>query len=177
MLRLTMARAILDDELIDRVRESVSSASTLDEAVERIATGLPSELEVSRVGFRMHDVDNDFVVVIGVWSKKPTQLKVGVSYPIASSLGESFTSIVRTRVCSMRVVGKDPIAPPVVQEILAAEGNASGVLIPVPRGIEIPAVLAIFSGRIDAFSPRDGLFFDRLGLELAAPLLSRSPLP
>jgi hypothetical protein len=172
-----MAHAILDDELLDRVRGSVSSASTLDEAIERIATGLPTELDVSRVGFRIHDVEHDFVVVVGVWSRQPTLLKVGVSYPIASSLGESFTSIARTRVCSIRIVGKDLIAPPVVQDMLAAEGNASAVLIPVPRGIDVPGVLGIFSAKVDAFSQRHAPFFDRLGLELAAPLLARAPLP
>ena len=172
-----MAPAALDDALIERLRDAVSSAPTIDAAMERIGSGMPEDVEVSRVGFRMHDVENDFVVVVGVWSKQPTQLQAGVSYPIASSLGESFTSIVRTRVCSMRVVGKDPIAPPVVQDMLIAEGSASGVLIPVPRGIDVPGVLAIFSAKVDTFTPRHAAFYDRLGLELSAPLLALAPLP
>ncbi len=172
MLRAETMRAVFDDGLIDRVREAVSSVSTLEEAVERIAIELPEELDVSRVGLRIHDREHDFIVVAGVWSKLPTQLKAGVSYPAASSLGESFTSVVRARVCSMRIVGRDPIAPPVVQDMLAAEGNGAGVLIPVPQGSEIPAVLAIFSANVDAFSPRDAAFFDRLGAELASPLLA-----
>jgi hypothetical protein len=172
-----MGRATLDEGLLERICTSVAAALAVDQAVERIATGLPPELDVSRVGFRMRDVEHDFVIVVGVWSRKPTQLKAGVSYPIASSLGESFTSVARSRVCSIRVVGKDPIAPPVIQEMLAVEGNASAVLIPVPRGIDVPAVLAIFSGKADGFAPRDIPFFDRLGMELAPSLLAHAPLP
>jgi hypothetical protein len=64
-----MVHPVLDNVVIDRVREAVDTASTVDE--------------------------------------QPTQIKAGIAYPIA---------------------------PPVLQDMLASEGNASGVLIPVPRG-------------------------------------------
>lgn len=162
----------LDEALIDRVREAAESASSADEAVEQIAGQVPEALAISRVGLRVHDLEHGFVVVAGVWSKHPTQLKAGIAYPIVSSLGESFTSVANARTCSIREVGKDPIAPPVLQEMLAAEGNASGVLIPIPQGADVPGVLAIFSAKTDAFAPPDAPFFDRLGSELSGPLLS-----
>jgi hypothetical protein len=171
-----MVSVALDEDVIDRVREAVSAASSVDEVVERIAGHLPEELAVSRVGFRVYDPEHDFVVVAGVWSKQPTQLKAGIAYPIVSSLGESFSSVVKARTCSMRVVGMDPIAPPVLQDILAAEGNASGVLIPVPQGPDVAGVLAIFSARSDAFQVGAASFFDRLGAELSGPLLSHVAL-
>jgi len=172
MLLPAMVRSTLDDDVIDRVRKATSSAASVDEVVGQIAAHLPEEMAISRVGFRVYDPEHDFVVVAGVWSRCPTQLKAGISYPIASSLGESFSSIAKARTCSMRVVGKDPIAPPVLQDMLVAEGNASGVLIPVPQGTEVPGVLAIFSAKTDAFTSADAPFFDRLGAELSGPLLS-----
>ena len=83
-----MESVALDDEMIHRVREAASTASSVDEVLERIAGHLPDELAVSRVGLRVYDPEHDFVVVAGVWSKQPTQLKAGIAYPIVSSLGD-----------------------------------------------------------------------------------------
>ena len=171
-----MVSVALDDDVIDRLRKAASTASSVDEVLEGIARQLPDELAISRVGFRVYDPEHDFVVVAGVWSKQPTQLKAGIAYPIVSSLGESFSSVAKSRTCSVRVVGKDPIAPPVLQDMLAAEGNASGVLIPVPQGSQVPGVLAIFSSRSDAFPVGAASFYDRLGAELSAALLSHVAL-
>ena len=94
-----MMCAAFDDGVIDRVREAASSASSVDEAVERIAGEMPQELAVSRVGVRIYDAEHEFVIVAGVWSKQPTQLRAGISYPMVSSLGESFSSIAKSRTC------------------------------------------------------------------------------
>jgi hypothetical protein len=166
----------LDDELVERVRQAISGVATADDAMARIAEAMPEDLAISRVGVRVHDLERNLIVIVAVWSRMPTALTAGMTHPTTGALSESFTTVARSRTSSIRFVGRDPYLPPAIQQILADEGNASGVIVPLPKGSAVPGVLVICSARADAFRPADIPFFDRLGEELAEPLLTLAGL-
>jgi GAF domain-containing protein len=165
-----MVRPDLTQALIDRVRDAVSDAPTADDAAGGIAKQMPEVLRLSRVGFRVRHLERQEIVIVGVWSARPTELRSMMGHPSTGTIAESFTSIVSAGSSSVRVVGRDRFAPPFVQELLAEEGNASVVLIPVRSDDRAVGVLALFSARKDAFASADVPFFDALGAAIGAPL-------
>ena len=164
--------SLLDAELVERIRAAVSQAPTANEAVARIVSGLPTELDISRVGLRVEDAKLNEIRVAAVWSKWPTDMEAGMTHPTTGTIAENYMTTARSRRSSVRIVRRDPFLPPPLREILSDEGNASGVLIPLLVGDDVPAVLAILSGSEDRFPEEDLDFYDRLGVALAGPLLT-----
>jgi hypothetical protein len=159
----------LTDELIEGLAVAAPAWPTADAAVAAIAAQLPEALEISRIGLRTHTKNAHAVEVVGVWSRRPTVGRPVLLLPEAGSTWESYEAISRLGRAQIRRFPEQDAF--LYEKMLADEGSRSFIQVPIKRGDEVKAVLAIMSARSDAFSDDELLFYERLGDAVAESLI------
>lgn len=144
----------------------VRRAGTINDVLLRLVTTLrpfvPGLWRISVHRFLPGEGQLEFVAV---WSASDTQLRPGTRVSAGAS---SMPEVLRL---DRPVFSKDASADrTLLQQVLAAEGVASWVSIPLHRARKVVGLLTVSSIEPDAIGPPDLPFFERIGSAVEARL-------
>lgn len=153
----------LQPAIAEQARALVEEAGSLDEALRGLAR-LGDSLGVWRSSLRI--LQDDELVIAGVWSRVSTALTVGTKIPIRSS---DFLDVLRHDGPLVRECPDEH--PSLLDQILIDEGSRSWVLIPL-REERVPVgVLALTSRIPRAFCREDAPVYAAVGKAIEQSLL------
>ncbi|MDP9340565.1 MAG: GAF domain-containing protein [Actinomycetota bacterium] len=142
-------------ERVDAVARSV------DEWLASVVGGLRQHLPIDRATLRVVDPEDGEVVVVGQYVERPTAIQVGTRVPYRST---SFPRAVRERRPVMSSDQDQEFPLPLLDQILWEEGVRSWVSVPLRQGTKTVGLLSFSSPEPEAFSERDRLLFENIGL-------------
>jgi GAF domain-containing protein len=142
-------------ERVDAVARSV------DEWLAKMVEGLREHFAIDRASLRVIDPEDGEVVYVGQYVEHPTALPVGTRVPYRST---SFPRAVRERRPIMSTDEDQEFPLPLLDQILWEEGVRRWVSVPLRQGNRTVGLLSFSSREPEAFSERDRLLFENLGL-------------
>jgi len=151
----------INDTLIERTTSAVESARDLDRALGLLAGELHKSFFLRRVALSMPVGANELLLV-GVWTTKPTRLGKGAKIRAATT---SFPEMVTSGALTFSE-GSEQLT----SEVLRSEGILYWTSIPIPRPDDISGMLTLCAAS-NVFSGREELL-SALGLAVGGRLIS-----
>jgi GAF domain-containing protein len=157
-----MSAVLRDVEAMRTELERVDAvARSVDEWLARMVQGLRDHYPIDRATLRVVDPEDGEAVVVGQYVEHPTALPVGTRVPYRAT---SFPRAVRERRPIMSLDQEQEFPLPLLDQILWEEGVRWWVSIPLRQGNKTVGLLSFSSPDRDAFSERDRLLFENIGL-------------
>jgi GAF domain-containing protein len=144
----------------------VSRAATINDVLLRLVTVLqPFVSGLWRLSIRRFLSKEGQLELVAVWSASDTRLRPGTRISAGAS---SMPEVLRL---DRPVFSVDTSTErTLLHQVLATEGIASWVSIPLRRGRQVAGLLSVSSIDPDALSPRDVHFFEDIGLAVQGRL-------
>jgi hypothetical protein len=156
----------LDAGLIDTSKAILQDAVSLDAALLELGKTVAPRLDVWRISVRMTDWERRDMVIVGVWARAGTVLKVGTRFAWTQT---ALPDILRTVGPVIHDGAQE--TPSLLDQILASEGMRSWVTIPLHEARMVTGILALSSIDLRAFTQEDIPFYTALGEHLEGSLL------
>jgi hypothetical protein len=160
--------------VVGDIEQQLGEAASADAAASLIASVLADRFAVTRVGIRLLDVADDALVVVGVWSRAPTAVATGISLPVHAT---SFLDVARAGRSIRSTWDAHGRPPPLLDQVIADEGNLAWVLTPLVRGDQVRGILSVCTWDEHAIVEDDLPFFDALGDAVGERLLALASAP
>ena len=148
----------LDDPagMLAQIRAQVDGVHEPQEVVLAIVPQLRACFPLYRASIRR--IDDSMLEIVAVWSAVPTSLDVGTRMSVMAS---SLPTLIRTGKPVLQT--SLPPATHLLEGIMATEGTASYVTLPLRDQSRIVGLFSLSSLTPGAFSPTDLDFLERLG--------------
>lgn len=142
-------------EILTRLRDALGHAADAQHVLDVIVSELQPCFPLDRATIRR--LDEDMLEIVAIWSAEPTALGIGARMRALSSslptIVETGRPVVRTRIGPRKQL---------LEQVVASEGIASFVTMPLRVAGRIRGLLSFSSRAPDAFSEEDLPFLERV---------------